>query len=91
MSELTRFLEEEGKRAKVEALKATSYEAICDILDDQERQLEEARKEKKRIMRWMKKYLDQPNGYKFIGYSDLDEMYYKLLNEDIEKQLKEQG
>ena len=43
MSELIRFLEEEGKRAKVEALKATSYEAICDILDDQERQLEEAR------------------------------------------------
>ena len=45
MSELIKFLEEEGKKARVEALKATSYEAICDILDDQERQLDEARED----------------------------------------------
>ncbi len=60
-------------------------------IKDLERQLAEARQEKKKIMRWMKKYLDQPNGYKFIGYSDLDEMYYKLVDEDIRKQLKEKG
>jgi hypothetical protein len=62
---------------------------------DLERQLKEAKKEKKKIMRWMKKYLDQPNGYRCIGYSDLYEMYYKLvkqdINEDIRKQLKEKG
>ena len=60
-------------------------------IKDLEHQLAEARQEKKKIMRWMKKYLDQPNGYKFIGYSDLDEMYYKLVDEDIRKQLKEKG
>lgn len=58
------------------------HETLALKCEDLELQLEEARKEKKRIMRWMKKYLNQPNGYKFIGYSDLYEMY---------EQLKEKG
>ena len=57
------------------------YEAQQEI-NDLERQLAEARKEKKKIMRWMKKYLDQPNGWRFIGFYDLYEMY---------EQLKEKG
>ena len=47
-------------------------------IKDLERQLAEAREDKKKIMRWMKKYLDRPNGYRSIGFSDLYEMYGQL-------------
>jgi hypothetical protein len=47
-----------------------------------ERKLEEAREEKKKIMRWMKKYLNLPDGHKCIGHSDLYEMYHKLKEQE---------
>ena len=39
------FVQDELKKARIEALKACSYESICDLLDAQESQLTEKDKE----------------------------------------------
>jgi hypothetical protein len=49
---------------------------------DLERQLAEVREEKKKVLRWMKKYLNLPDGHKCIGHSDLYEMYHKLKEQE---------
>ena len=52
MSELRQHIQDELKKGRIEALKSCTYEQICDLLDSQEkqmndleRQLEEAREE----------------------------------------------
>ena len=41
MSELRKFIQEEAKKARIEALKSCTYEQICDLLDNQEKQMKD--------------------------------------------------
>ena len=70
MSELRKFIQEEAKKARIEALKSCTYEQICDLLDNQEkqinelqRQLAEAREFEKRIKYHCQAYENTGNAW----------------------------
>ena len=48
MKNLNEFVQNEMKQARIEALKASTYTAICELLDSQEKELKELREFKEK-------------------------------------------
>ena len=95
MSELRKFVQEEAKKARIEALKSCTYEQICDLLDNQEKQMKDLERQLEEVREVIGCILnitydsEGVAGYHNNGDVALWEEFEEI--QQLEEQLKEKG